>query len=75
MFRGEFAKDTLTNTDSGDKQRIQLCVIGKAEKYDSGDAHDFRAVAAHVLRHRLIVSGTTAEAVLTAAISATPAPP
>jgi MoxR-like ATPase len=39
------------------------------------NSEDVRAVAPHVLRHRLIVSGTTAEAVLTAAISATPAPP
>ena len=37
-------------------------------------AEDVRDIAPYVLRHRLIVSGTTADTVLRAAINATPAP-
>ena len=37
-------------------------------------ADDVHAIAPFVLRHRLIVSGTTADAVLRQALSAIPAP-
>jgi MoxR-like ATPase len=57
---------------------IHLLAASKAHARIVGrsviSADDVRVIAPYVLRHRLIVDGTTADTVLRAALSATPAP-
>jgi MoxR-like ATPase len=60
------------------RSAIHLLAASKAHARIQGragiTADDVRAIAPYVLRHRLIVSGTTAEAVLREAMAAVPAP-
>jgi len=60
------------------RSAIHLLAAAKAHARIQGQsaitADDVRRIAPYVLRHRLIVSGTTADAVLRQAIQAIPAP-